>query len=244
MPLFPGPSRRGRSSRGRVAAPRPPQPWGSKPRSPLVRFLGRRRRTLAAALLCSAVTVSVYQLTPASTLQAPVVVAANDLPAGALVSASQLRIGRLPPESVPDGALRDLPAAEGKRLSSPIRRGGVLTDASTVGPGLLSGTPSGTAAVPVRVADPNSLQLVRTGQTVDLVLAEESGREGRNLSRIAAGVTVLWTGSGAEQSGAWLGTPKDQNGLLVVAASPEMAPLLAGASARGKVFFALVEANR
>ncbi len=96
----------------------------------------------------------------------------------------------------------------------------------------------------MRVADPNSLQLIRTGQTVDLVLAEESGREGRNAARIAAGVTVLWTGSGGEQPSAWLGTPKDQNGLLVVAASPETAPLLAGASARGKVFFALVEAAR
>lgn len=199
---------------------------------------------MAAALLCGAAAVSVYQLTPPSTLQSPVVVAATDLPAGAVLSASQLRIAPLPPESVPDGALRELPAAEGKRLAAPIRRGGVLTDASTVGPGLLAGTPPGTAAVPVRVADPNSLQLIRTGQSVDLVLAEESNREGRNASRIAAGVTVLWTGSGAEQSGAWLGTPKDQSGLLVVAASPEVAPLLAGASARGKVFFALVEAPR
>ncbi|MCH6469440.1 RcpC/CpaB family pilus assembly protein [Sinomonas terrae] len=210
----------------------------------MARFLRRRRRTLAAALLCGAVAISVYQLTPASAPQSPVVVAAADLPAGAPVSASQLRIARIPAGAVPDGALREVAAAEGKRLSAPVRRGGVLTDASTVGPGLLAGTPPGTAAVPVRVADPDSLQLVRTGQTVDLVLAEESGREGRNSSRLAAGVTVLWTGSGAEQSGTLLGAPKDQNGLLVVAASPEVTPLLAGASARGKVFFALVEAHR
>ncbi|KHL05090.1 hypothetical protein LK10_03200 [Sinomonas humi] len=199
---------------------------------------------MAAALLCGAVAISVYQLTPASAPQSPIVVAGADLPAGALVSAAQLRIAHVPYGAVPDGAVREIAAAEGKRLSAPVRRGGMLTDASTVGPGLLAGTPPGTAAVPVRVADPDSLQLVRTGQAVDLVLAEESGREGRNASRIASGVTVLWTGSVTDQSGAWLGPPKDQNGLLVVAASPEVAPILAGASARGKVFFALVETPR
>ena len=210
----------------------------------MVRFLGRRRRSLAAALLCGAIAVAVYQLTPASTLQTPVVVAAADLPAGMALSASNLRVASLPAQALPDGAVRATDAVEGKRLSAPLRRGEILTDASTVGPGLLAGTPPGTAAVPVRVADPNSLELVRTGQSVDLMLAQDSARDGQSATRLATGVTVLWTGAGGEQQGTWLSPGKDQSGLLVVAASPEQAPLLAGASARGKVFFTLVEASR
>ena len=219
------------------------RPWGSQRRPWLARFVERRRRSLAAALLCAAAAAAVYQLTPPSSASSPAVVVAADLPAGATVQSGQLRVARLAAEAVPEGAATRIDAVAGHKLTGPMRRGEVVTDAALVGPGLLTGTPAGTVAVPVRVADPGSLQLVRTGQEVDIVVSEESGRDGPRSTTVAQAVTVLWTGQASGTASGWLGTAKDSEGLLVVAARPAEAQQLAGASTRGKVFFVLVDGS-
>lgn len=221
-----------------------PHPWGPLRRGPFRRFLDRRRRTLAAALVCVGAGTAVYQLTPPSAAMATVAVAARDLPAGATISSGDVRSARLPAETVPRHAESDPGQLVGQRLAGPLRGGEVLTDAALVGPGLLAGTSPGTAAVPVRMADPASLQLLSPGQLVDLVLSAESGATGTPGTTLASRVPVLWTpqagSSGA--AGAWFG-PQDADGLLVVGASPEQALRIAGASTRGKVFFMLVETS-
>ncbi|GAB4099966.1 SAF domain-containing protein [Sinomonas halotolerans] len=231
-----------RFSRTRPA--RGTSPWPARPRSPLRRFLERRRRTLAAALACTAVGAAVYQLTPPSAAMVPVAVAARDLPAGAALGAGDVRLARLPADAVPDHASADTSALVGQRLSGAVRRGEALTDAAIVGAGLLTGAPPGTAAVPVRVADPASLELLTPGQLVDLVLTPDTGGPSGGGVALASGVPVLWTpqAGGAGTAGPWLGTPEAE-GLLVVAASSDQALRLAGASARGKVFVMLVGAG-
>lgn len=229
------------------APKRPPasaRPWASVPRSPLRRFLDRRRRTLAAVLLCLAAGAAVHELTPPSAAMAPVAVAARDLAGGATVSGGDLRVYRLPADAVPQGASSDPSRLVGQRLAGPVRGGEAITDAGLVGPGLLAGTAQGTAAVPVRVADPASLQLLRPGQLVDVMLAADAGGGPGTGTTLAAQVPVLWAGApgGAGSAGPWLGS-QDAEGLLVVAARPDQALRVAGASARGKVFFTLVEAG-
>ena len=221
-----------------------PTPWAAADRGPLRRFVDRRRRTLAAALLCLAAGAAVYQLTPASAAMVPVAVAARDLASGATLSPADLRLSRLPADSVPQGAETEPSRLSGRRMAGPVRRGEPITDASLVGPGLLTGTPPGTAAVPVRIADPASIGLLSTGQLVDLVLSPDTGGQAAAGTTLAARVPVLSTGAGASGSaaGAWLGQ-REAEGLLVVAASPEQALRIAGASTRGKVFFVLVEAG-
>ncbi|MEA5453343.1 RcpC/CpaB family pilus assembly protein [Sinomonas sp. JGH33] len=218
-----------------------PAPWGSRRRAPLMRLLERRRRSLAAAALCVGVAIGVYQLTPPSAAHASVVVAAADLPAGAPIQSSQIRLARVPVDGLPEHAATEVDEVAGQRLAGPMRKGEILTDAAMVGPGLLTGAAAGTVAVPVRIADPGSLELLRTGQSVDLVLTEEIGRDGPKSTILAAGVTVLWTGAGGAPPGGWLGTPKDAEGLVVVAAESDEARAIAGASSRGKVFFVLVD---
>jgi Flp pilus assembly protein CpaB len=216
--------------------------WTTARRSRLHRLFERRRRTLASVLLCAAVAVAVYQLTPPTATLAEVVVAAADLPAGSTAGPSQLRVARLPADVLPDHASTSVESVAGQRLAGPLRRGEIVTDAAFVGPGLLAGAPSGTVAVPVRVADPDSLQLIRTGQSIDLVLSEESSGDGPKApSLLASAITVLWTEAARSDRGGWLGQGQGSAGLVVVAASPDRAPILAGASARGKVFFALVD---
>lgn len=139
-----------------------------------------------------------------------------------------------------DGFLNEPEEAAGKQLAAPLRKGQLLTDAQLLGPGLLAGTPPGSAAVPLRMADPSSIQLVSPGQLVNVVLTAANGYDQREPPEVLAfGVPVLWTAGQGGQGGQWLGTA-ETDGLIVVAANAEQAARLAGASTQGKLFFVLV----
>jgi Flp pilus assembly protein CpaB len=142
------------------------------------------------------------------------------------------------------GTFVDAAKVSGKQLAAPLRKGQLFTDAQLVGPGLLTGAPPGSAAVPLRMADPSSIQLVSPGQLVDVVLTSGLGYEQQSASKVlAAAVPVLWTSAREGQSGQWLATG-DSDGLMVVAATPSQASALAGASTQGKLFFVLVNPSR
>lgn len=107
-----------------------------------------------------------------------------------------------------------------------------------VGPGLLTGTASGTVAVPVRPSDPETIGLLSPGQLVDVVLSEGNGYERAVDSEvIARGVPVLWVPTGAADT--WLDSGQSA-GMVVVAASQQDSAALAGAAARGRIFLVLV----
>lgn len=142
---------------------------------------------------------------------------------------------------MPAGALRDWQDVQGRQLAAPLSSGQIPTDAQLLGPGLLTGAGAEAAAVPVRLADPSSIQLVSAGQVVNIVLtvSDGLGGTGGKPETLAAGVPVLWTSAQGGKTGDWLGT-SDTDGLMVVAANPAQAEKLAGASTRGKLFFVLV----
>lgn len=134
-----------------------------------------------------------------------------------------------------------VPAWVGTRLSGPVRRGEVLTDAALIGDGLLVGAAPGSQAVPLRLTDPSTVQLLRQGQLVDVVLSASKGLDGPMQSDVLArSVAVLWTPALAAPSGGLLAA-QDSEGLVVVGATRDQAVLLAGASARGKIFLVLVK---
>ncbi|MFE4544497.1 Flp pilus assembly protein CpaB [Arthrobacter sp. NPDC056727] len=206
----------------------------------LAGWLNRNRRLAVALLLCAAAGIAVHQLTPAPAQTVSVLAAARDLPAGANLAGSDLLAVSVPPAMVPDGAFADTSGINGKQLAAPLRKGQLLTDAQLVGPGLLTGAPPGSAAVPLRMADPSSIQLVAPGQLVNVVLTSGNGYEQASASKVLArSVPVLWTSGQESQTGQWLAAG-DSDGLLVVAATPDQAGALAGASTQGKLFFVLV----
>jgi pilus assembly protein CpaB len=232
---FPGNARSAGSTRNLGLRP------GKRPlHSRLAAWLSRNRRLAAALLLCAAAAISVQQLTPAPLSTVTALAAARDLPAGTAVSAADLERVQVPPGMVSDGFLRDGAAATGKQLAAPLRKGQLLTDAQVLGPGLLAGTPPGSAAVPLRMADASSIQLVSPGQLVNVVLTSANGFDQRGPSEVlASAVPVLWTSNNGGQSGQWLGTT-ETDGLIVVAATAEQSSRLAGASTQGRLFFVLV----
>lgn len=121
---------------------------------------------MAAAAVAGAVGTAVQALSPAPPPTEPVPVAGRDLAAGHVLAASDLVTVSWPRGTRPDGTLT---APLGRVLATSVRRGEPLTDARVTGPGLLTGQPSGTVAVMVRLSDPASAVLVAPGRRIDVL---------------------------------------------------------------------------
>jgi len=141
-------------------------------------------------VLCAVVAVvasvqAAHAPPPARTM---VLTAADDLPAGVVVRASDLTLTPFDPSSVPSGVLSGAGSAIGRTTSAPVRRGEPLTDVRLVTGSLLRGRP-GLVGVPVRIGDPAAVRLLQVGDRVDLVAADPRGD--RRASTVATAVPVL-----------------------------------------------------
>ena len=102
-----------------------------------------------------------------------VVAAAHDLPIGATLSAADVTTVQV--NAQPDGVLTTLAQAVGQVLSGPVRRGEVLTDVRLVAAG--GPRPGrGQVAVPIRPADPATVELLSPGMHVAVLSVDETGR--------------------------------------------------------------------
>jgi len=232
-----------------VRTPFDPKFSRKRPRNPDTRrglrrrfgsWIARNRRLTVALLLCAAAGIAVQQLTPAAEQRVNVLVAARDLPGGTSLAASDFTAIPVSRDLAISTAFDDPGVLVGRQLAAPLGRGQIPTESSLLGPGLLTGAPPGTAAVPLRMADPSSIQLLSPGQLVTVVLTAAGSYDESRESQVLAGpVAVLWTSAQGGKPGEWLGTG-DSDGLVVVAADPQQAEKLAGASTQGKLFFVLV----
>ncbi len=108
----------------------------------------------------------------------------RDLPAGAKLGQTDLTTARS--ATVPDGALRYPAQAVGHLLSGPVRKGEVLTDVRLVSAdGPVPGP--GRVAVPVRPADPGTIDLLSPGMHVTVLKVAENGQ----ATVLAADAVVL-----------------------------------------------------
>ncbi|MDA3626021.1 SAF domain-containing protein [Saccharopolyspora sp. WRP15-2] len=145
------------------------------------------RRTAALALLLLAAALAVQDHGPPGA-GVPVLVAARDLPPGRVLSEVDVKHREIPVDLVPDGALRDSPAALGRVLGAAARRGELLTDARFNGPTAASG--SGMASAPIRLADPEVADFLTPGRRVDIVTAAAHPGEGSVLAENAQVIAV------------------------------------------------------
>jgi len=146
-----------------------------------------------------------------------VLAAARDLPAGTVVSSDDLTPAEVPPTAVPAGVLTGEHDVVGRTTTGPVRAGEVLTDVRLVRGSLLDGYP-GRVAVPVRVADPDAVALLRIGDRIDVLSADPQGREPATVVAEAAPVVALpRAGEAALASG----------GLVVLAVTEDTARSLA-----------------
>lgn len=154
------------------------------------------------------------------------VVAARSLPTGHVLAADDLAQVQAPAPLLPATAATSIEQVVGKRLAGPLTTGEPITHAATVGPGLLTGLPADTVALPVRISDAGAAALVAAGDRIDLVAAVP-GEGSVSLTEVAADLPVLYvptassTGDDAGFAvGAATGTSEVADGLVVVAAAP------------------------
>ena len=214
----------------------------ARPSRRAIRWLARNRRLAVALLLCVAAGITVQQLTPDPAHTVSAFATAKDLPAGATLGPEDLALLDIPRSLVPAGSYGSNDSPQGRQLAVALRKGQLLSDTQLLGPGLLAGSPPGSAAVPLRMADPASIQLLSPGQLVNVVMTTGDSFDQTTASQVlAAAVPVLWTSEHGSGGGQWLAAGETE-GLMVVAADTDQARRLAGASTQGKLFFVLVGA--
>lgn len=203
----------------------------------LRRLARRYRRWAGAALVGVSVVLVLGTLAPPPPPTVSVTTAADDLAAGTVLATEHVETRQVDVKaatSAPTGAGQLL----GRVLASPVTAGEQLSESRLLGEELLVGTPPGTVALPVRVADPGAATLVSAGNRIDL-LATVPSDDGYTVRQVGSNLVVLLAGAPAEGgestgigplSGAGAGDDP-LGGLIVVAASPAQArSVVAGAA--------------
>lgn len=170
----------------------------------------------------------------------PVLVAADQVPVGALLSDVDVEVRRVSAGAVPEGALVRAEQAVGLPAASVLSPGEVLTGHDVRTGSLLSGRDGGEVAVWLPVAEPQVVAALSPGDLVDVlspvdgtavlssvpVLATPGG-EGGAVTGLAA-VAGGGGGGGGGPGGVWLAVPHEGAGALAAArgADPAGAGLL------------------
>ena len=203
----------------------------------LVRAARWHRRLVAAGLLAGSVALTIHALEPPAPATVAVVAAARDLPAGARLTDAHLTVVQRPERDLPGGALRDLGAARGATAISAVRRGEVITDVRVMGRAAMTGLGIGLVATPVRIADAESVGLLRPGDVVDVLAAGAPEGPAPGEARLmASGVRILTVPQAA--SGRLVGS-FGEGALVVVATTTETAARLAAASVTDRLSIVL-----
>jgi Flp pilus assembly protein CpaB len=157
----------------------------------------------------------------------PVVVTTRPLAVGEVASAGSLRLVQWPAALAPEGALRDITEAIGRRVAIPLQRGDALTRTRFSAGSLLAGQPPDQVAIRVGMADPGSTSMVEAGDVVDLLASWGVVASGVRVLRVDAPVRTDF-GAVLDGPGSSSGYAVDGWG-LVVAARPEAARAIARA---------------
>ncbi|GEC97936.1 hypothetical protein KVA01_00910 [Kocuria varians] len=218
----------------------------SRPRYPLglrLRTAVRRRHRLVAAALCAvALTLVILRLAPPDARTTPVLTVAADLPAGHALTAEDVTVSQFPVALAPAAAFSSPQDAIGQRTTVALTQGQAVTSSTVLGPGLLTGQPTGTTAASVRVADPAVLRHIRPGDLVDVVHHTDQASSGAGKT-VARSVTVLWAATSDPGGGSSIlssGGSEDDAGLVVLAAPRDTATDLATLDGTGKISLVLV----
>lgn len=182
----------------------------------------RARRIMAGGLILLA-GVAALRPDPADSRR-DIIVAAHDLRPGVVLEADDVRTVTRPAATVPDGAVTGLPAIVGATLAGPARSGEVLTDARVLSPRLAALTIGPNARiVPLRLADAAVLDLIRSGDVVDVLGAPSAASDVEPRLVASNAVVVLVSARQAN-------TTTDRERVVLVALPAVAANALAGAT--------------
>lgn len=176
------------------------------------------RNVLAAALLL--VAIALFLRGDPTSDAANVVAARHDLAPGRILSADDVRVVEVPAGTVPEGAITDTADVVGHTLAGPRRGGEVFTDLAVLNPRLTAaaaGIPDA-RVVPIRLADPRVADLLREGDRVDVLTADDDTQ-----ATLAADAAVILVSASDSE--------RDRTDRVVLLALPSAdAKIVAGAS--------------
>lgn len=149
------------------------------------------RRVIAGALVILA-GVAAIRADPQGD-RAEVVVASRDISPGTALTAADISLENRSARTVPDGAATDVSAVLDATLPGPARRGEVITDVRLLGSRLTEAAAGPNARiVSVHPADAALIELVRPGDLVDVVTADDTtDPPGAPRVLAAGGIVVL-----------------------------------------------------
>lgn len=188
-----------------------------------------RRALLALALAAGVLSAALYLV---AAQRVAVLVAARDIEAPRVLTAADVELRDVPPDLVPDGAIRSVDAGVGLTPTAPLLRGqlllvrGLARDAHPFASGLA--IPPGMRAIAIPVSAVDAVGgTIRPGASIDVVAVPTPGRAApeRATEVLATSVLVLdvRTESGSPLLGrepGSAGAVPDRIGSLVIALSP------------------------
>jgi pilus assembly protein CpaB len=215
----------------------PPQPAYLRWLRELRRAAAWHRRLLTAGLLAAAVAFGLQATSPSPPPGTRVLVAARDLAGGQPPSLADVDVREVPAASVPAGALHRAADLDGRTLAGPVRAGEILTDVRLVGRTLLEAYGDTLVAAPVRIADADSVRLVRPGDVVDVLAAGGQPGAPGEARLVASEVQVLTVPTVPRDA---LGVHDPTAGALVMVVTTDAtAARLAGAAASQRLSLVL-----
>ncbi|MDJ0393972.1 SAF domain-containing protein [Rhodococcus sp. G-MC3] len=180
------------------------------------------RRLGAGALALAAVVLYVQDAAAADRVS--VVVAARDLKPGIKLEAGDVRIAEYSPAIVPAGAVVDVGDVLTHTVAGPIRAGEPLTDLRLLSSRLAESAVEGQDArvVPIRLTDAGVTDLLRAGDTVDVLTVGGTDDDRRARLLASNAVVVLVSPEDARRN--------QRDRVVLVAMSPEDATTVAASS--------------
>lgn len=195
----------------------------------LHRALRRRRRLVSALFAAAAVFAFSRVLSPSPPDTTSVVVAARDLPGGAMISADDVQVVRMPTGLAPAGTVGSTTALLHETLAAPVRAGEAISDRRLVGEALISGYADGLVAAPVRIDDADVASLLQVGDHIDVYAAQ--GDESSSARLVVSDAVVVTLPQLDDNS--------SDGALVVLGVTSASAAAVAQASARGPLAISL-----
>lgn len=132
-------------------------------------LLWRTRAALVALLLGAAATLAVAELRPPPEATTSVLVAADDLEAGAELAPGDVQLTAWPDSLVRPAGAVSVTAITGRRLAVAVPAGLPVVEGLLAADGFDAPVPHGTVVAPVRLMDPAVAALLRPGDRVDVL---------------------------------------------------------------------------
>jgi len=199
-----------------------------------MRFLLRHRRAIVLALLAIAGLNLVSPLIGRTAHTRVVIIAGKAIPAGALITQSDVATRTWPSAIVPADWPDSARVVVGRRAGVAVGVGDPIT-----GRTLLARTDAalggGRVLTPVRVADAATLALISPGDTIDVIAAWPAGTAGpATATTVAAGVRVVSVPAPVKGT-----TYTTEGGLVVLAVPPATAVRIAAAAVSARISLTL-----